>query len=199
MRKMLPAVVATCGLTAGAAAGPLEDGVAAHQRLDFAMAFATLSPLATSGQPEAQYFVGAMYLRGEGVALNAMLAARWLRLSAEAGDRRAQRELGRLYLFGRGVRLDTGEAARWFSAAALRGDADAQQCLASLYAMGLGVPQDEVMAFVWYSRAVDEGGGKPAERARDAAAARLTPAERARASVLLAEETSSSVAATPNP
>src|SRR5690348_6295779 len=175
MRSLLPAVAVVACLGTSASAGPLEDGIAAHDRLDFAAAFAALSPLAASGQREAQYLVGAMYLRGDGVGLNAMLAARWLRASAAAGDRQAQRELGQLYLFGRGVRLDAAEAAHWLAAAAAQGDPEAQQCLASLYALGLGVEKDEVMAFVWLSRAAERGGTQ-ALRARDQAASRLTAA-----------------------
>jgi hypothetical protein len=44
--------------------------------------------------PEAQYYLGRLYLLGKGTSKDAIQAARWLRLSANKGDHRAQALLG---------------------------------------------------------------------------------------------------------
>ena len=55
------------GLFGVAAAGPLEDGVAAFKNGDYAMAMQILGPLADQGDVQAQFNVGLMYANGNGV------------------------------------------------------------------------------------------------------------------------------------
>ncbi len=56
-------------------AGPLEDGIAAYERYDFSAARNALTPMAAQGSASAQSILGMMYLRGQGVPLNAMVLA----------------------------------------------------------------------------------------------------------------------------
>ncbi|MGA7487278.1 MAG: tetratricopeptide repeat protein [Xanthobacteraceae bacterium] len=50
--------------------------------------------------PEAQYYLGRLYLVGKGAPKDAFQAARWLRLSANKGDHRAQALLGDMLFKG---------------------------------------------------------------------------------------------------
>jgi TPR repeat protein len=50
--------------------------------------------------PEAQYYLGRLYLLGKGAPKDAIQAARWLRLSANKGDHRAQALLGSMLFKG---------------------------------------------------------------------------------------------------
>jgi TPR repeat protein len=50
--------------------------------------------------PEAQYYLGRLYLLGKGTSKDAIQAARWLRLSANKGDHRAQALLGGMLFKG---------------------------------------------------------------------------------------------------
>src|SRR5258707_3562838 len=50
--------------------------------------------------PEAQYYLGRLYLVGKGAPKDAIQAARWLRLSANKGDHRAQALLGTMLVKG---------------------------------------------------------------------------------------------------
>jgi TPR repeat protein len=50
--------------------------------------------------PEAQYYLGRLYLFGKGAQKDAIQAARWLRLSADKGDHRAQALLGEMLFKG---------------------------------------------------------------------------------------------------
>jgi TPR repeat protein len=50
--------------------------------------------------PEAQYYLGQLYLSGKGAPKDAIQAARWLRLAANKGDHRAQALLGGMLFKG---------------------------------------------------------------------------------------------------
>lgn len=67
LRGALVAVIVAAALAKGAFAGPLEDGVAAYSRGDFATALRLLRPLAENGNAYAQYSLGFMYATGKGV------------------------------------------------------------------------------------------------------------------------------------
>jgi TPR repeat protein len=68
-----------------AAAGQLQDGVAAYQSGDYATAMRLLRPLADLGNAVAQSYLGDMYNFGEGVPQNYAQAVVWLRKAAEQG------------------------------------------------------------------------------------------------------------------
>jgi TPR repeat protein len=55
------------------------------------------------GDPEAQYYLGRLYLFGKGAPKDAITAARWLVLSAKKGDHRAQALLGGMLFKGEEV------------------------------------------------------------------------------------------------
>ncbi len=70
------------------------------------------------GNPQAQYAVGMMYLKGADVEKNDAEAARWLEEAAKQGDSRAQLKLGELYETGIGVPQDKNLAAELYRKAA---------------------------------------------------------------------------------
>ena len=65
MKRLIIAVLAIF-LSAPAQAGPLEDGLAAYNREDYAVAERLLRPLAEQGNAHAQLRLGIMYRWGEG-------------------------------------------------------------------------------------------------------------------------------------
>jgi TPR repeat protein len=113
-------------LLPGAVRAEFSQAVMAHAAGHYDQALMILRPLAeTTHHPYAQYYLGIMYLDGQGVAPDAKEAARWLRSAAEQGVAQAQYRLGRLYAEGRGVGKDLEEAYAWFGVAAHRGNAKA--------------------------------------------------------------------------
>ena len=71
-------------LGSGAAvAGPFEDGLAAYQRQDYAVAYDAWKPLAEAGDASAQNNLGALYSQGAGVARDYPAARDWWRRAAE--------------------------------------------------------------------------------------------------------------------
>jgi uncharacterized protein len=87
----------------------------------------------------------------------------------------AQFILGYLHTNGPHER-DYRAAAQWYRQAAEKGLGSAMTNLGLLYLRGLGVPQDHVLGYMWINLAAASGLGA-AVRARDAAAAHMTPAQ----------------------
>ncbi len=104
----------------GAQAQPaFQDGLLAYHRGDHATAMDIWRPLAKRGEASAQYMVGYLYARGEGVVSNSGKAARWYRKAADQGDPDAQLNLGLLYVNGQGVKKSYVSAYKWFALAYL--------------------------------------------------------------------------------
>jgi TPR repeat protein len=114
-------------LTVPANAGPLEDGLAAAERRDYAAALKFWLPLAEQGNAELQFTIGLIYNYGQGVPQDHAEAASWFRLAAEQGDAGAQENLGLMYEKGWGVQQDYLRALMWFNVAAMQGYGKAQK------------------------------------------------------------------------
>jgi TPR repeat protein len=65
------------------------------------------------GDPEAQYHLGRLYLRGEGAPKDPITAARWLQLSADKDDHRAQALLGEILFKGDAVSRQAARGLFW--------------------------------------------------------------------------------------
>jgi TPR repeat protein len=88
-------------------------GMAAYRAGDFATALSEWTPLAEQGSADAQFFLGTMHDKGEGVPPDAAEAVKWWRLAAEQGDSSAQFMVGSRYANGTGVPQDYAEAVKW--------------------------------------------------------------------------------------
>lgn len=77
---------------------------------------------AQSGEPNAQFELGAAYARGQGSAESYTEAVKWLTRSADQGNVTAAAALGAFYWAGRGVTQDYVDAYVWSSVAELEGD-----------------------------------------------------------------------------
>jgi hypothetical protein len=77
---------------------------------------------ADQGLADAQYNLGQMYRRGQGVARNYSEAVRWYRKAADQGTVLAQRNLGIMYVQGQSVNQDDVVAHKWYNIAAAAGD-----------------------------------------------------------------------------
>ena len=100
----------------------LQKGLDAYKNKKYATALRELKPLAEQGYADAQYNLGQMYRRGQGVQQADKTAVKWYRLSAEQGNAGAQSSLGWMYALGTGVLKDYVHAHMWFNIAAISGD-----------------------------------------------------------------------------
>ena len=186
MRLFLLFAVAILGWT-GAARADLDAGIAAYKRGDYGTARVAWAPLASTGDPVAQYFLGHLYAKGQGVDRDQGKALVLFRASAAAGDPYGQFALGFVYEHGQGVEPNAGEAARWYRSAAEQGNLAAQNNLALMYAQGLGVARNYVQAYYWYARSARGPGLDPTRAAGNLGRLidQMTPAEIAAAERLL--------------
>jgi TPR repeat protein len=112
---------------------------------------------AKAGDVAAQYDIGVLYARGDGLVQDYAGAASWFHAAAAQGNIAAEYNLGVLYQRGLGVAADKTEALNWYRSAAGRSDPAAQFNLALAYAQGNGTPQDLAAAARWYQRAAEQG------------------------------------------
>jgi len=123
-----------------------------------------LTQAAEKGQAVAQYRLGTLYERGQGVTVDGAKAVHWYGLAAAQGNRKAMHNLAVAYASGIGGKKNMAEAARWFAKAASFGLSDSQFNLAVLYERGDGVPQSLVDAYKWYSIAAATGDSESKAR-----------------------------------
>ena len=169
------------GMGQGVVYGDSQAGFDAANRGDFATALREWKPLAEAGDANAQYNLGVMYSKGEGVLQDYKEAVKWYLLAAEQGDANAQFNLGVMYRKGEGVLQDDKEAAKWYLLAAEQGYASAQYNLGLMYAKGEGVLQDDVKAHMWWNIAASLGGHETAAENRGIIEKRMTPSQREKA------------------
>lgn len=95
----------------------------AYLRGDYSETVEHLHFLAKSGEARAQYDLGVLYDKGQGVPQSSEQAKKLYELAAEQGEPRAEYNLGLMYLNGQGVQPDLVEAYYWISLSAAQGDA----------------------------------------------------------------------------
>ncbi len=117
MKRLVLTIAILIGLAAPAWAG-FAEGFAAYERGDYATALREFRPLAEQGDAVAQYNLGIMYSKGQGVAQDYAEAVKWYRKAADQGNADAQNNLGHMYSKGRGVSQDDAEAVKWYRKAA---------------------------------------------------------------------------------
>ena len=189
MRKLIALLVVGVLLSFGqiVSAGPLEDGVAAMKRGDYATALRLWRLLAEQGDgagaPFALFMIGAMYRNGHGVAQDNEEAVKWYRLAADQGYAAAQSNLGVMYSNGEGVAQNFEEAVKWYRLSAQQGHVMGQINLATKYLAGEGVAQDYVRAHMWFNivASTDSSADSRYKTVRDAVATKMTPAQIAQA------------------
>ena len=151
-------VLFACAAAVPAVAGPLtdeffEEAVTAHGKGDYHRALDLFATLAKAGNAAAQFNLGLMLDRGQGIPPHHSMAMSWYRMAAEKGLAMAQFTLGFIYDNGKGVPQDYAMAALWYRKAADQGLADAQNNLGRMYSEGQGVPLDYVQAHMWFNLA----------------------------------------------
>ncbi len=85
LKQLAVGVIVVVALAGAVAAGPYEDGVAAYEHKDYAVAFQHWRPLAEEGHAEAQIGLGLMFAMGSGMPQDPVMAYMWLDLAAGSG------------------------------------------------------------------------------------------------------------------
>lgn len=154
----------------------LEDGVAAYNSGDYALAYREFLPIGEGGDKKAQLLLGLMYDNGLGVERDVQQAAYWYRRAAEQGLPRAQFNLGLMYESGEGVSADRQASLTWVRRSAEQGYAEAQDKLARFYEAGGPIERDLVQSHLWFSLVAAQGVDSSAAE-RDRIASQLSTEE----------------------
>ena len=106
MRLIVISLLAMFLAVSPALATPQEDfykGLSAYEAGNYKKAVKWYRQAAEQGVVEAQYNLGFMYVKGQGVAQDYKTAIKWYSQAAEQGDAKAQYILGLTYGLGKGV------------------------------------------------------------------------------------------------
>jgi len=152
---------------------PLPDAVAGRKGAPSPNSLSALQYAAEDGHPIAQWKLGRMYARGDGVARDDLRAFEYFSriANAHAEDSPTAPQaavvanafvaLGRYYLAGipnSKIKVDPLRAREMLSyAASYFGNADAQYDLARMYLNGIGTPRDPKYATRWLGLAAQKG------------------------------------------
>ena len=99
---------------AGVAAAEFRAGNAALRRGDYQRALTDWQLAAAQGNALAEFNLGWMYVKGQGVPQDFAKALKWYRLAAAQGYAYAELNLGVMYAKGQGVPQDFVKAYKWF-------------------------------------------------------------------------------------
>lgn len=142
------------GLTAGPVLADYTSGLKAYSSKNYAQA---MKEFKTAGGKDANYNLGVMYFKGEGVKPDHRQGLEYFKKSAEQGHVNAQFILGTLYDKGEDVLQDRSVAAKWYRKAAEQGHVQAQFNLGLMYTNGEGVEKDRTQAVQWLTKAARQG------------------------------------------
>ncbi len=163
--KPLRAIALAAILAVVAAAVPaadLSDGLQAHREGNYILALDIFRELALNGDATAEFWIGDMYSRGEGVNQDFRQAFDWYLRAATRDEPRAQLAVAEAYDRGRGVAKDGKRAATWYLTAAEHGNPRAAYAIGLRYAKGTDIPLDLVQAHKWLTVAGDIAAGSRA-------------------------------------
>jgi TPR repeat protein len=171
--QALPLVVLLASSTALA---DFPSGEAAYKGKDYGSAFSLLKPEAEASNAQAQYYLGVMLRRGDGVQKDANAAADWFLKAAEQGHPEAQSTIAALYRLGEGLPQDYSKAMHWYLEAARQGFENAQYRIALMYRAGQGGPENIAEAYKWAYMSAMQSQPEPM-RLRDKLAKQLSAAQ----------------------
>ncbi len=155
-----PVVTVEAEANAGNAVAQYQYAQVKMSEGDLETAASFLRRAAQKGVAPAQYELGKLYERGQGVDKDLIEARSLIQKAAEAGHVNAMYDYALFLAEGEGGAKSEADAVTWFHEAAKAGHIDAQYNLGVVHAEGIGTPQNLTEALFWFqvaSRAGDTG------------------------------------------
>ena len=149
------ALVALYLISGFAFADDFEDGIRFYASKNYSQAAGLFKKAADQGNAQAEYNLGIMYAKGEGMLQDYQQAYFWLHKAADKGIGGAEYNLAIMYDNGLGVDRDYPVAAFWYRKAIQHGVTLANFNLGVMYDNGLGIAQDYSQAASLYLYAAD--------------------------------------------
>lgn len=123
IKSFLAALLASLFFASPGSADPGFDEVAAYKRGDYAAVFQFMRPFAEQGNTSAQFNLGLMYSKGQGVRKDMREAVKWFSKAGATGNAGANYMLAIYHDNGNGVARDRAAAAGYMLKS-LRGRSD---------------------------------------------------------------------------
>lgn len=136
-----------------AASDDLDSAATIFYSGDETGAFHRFETLAKQGSVAAMTWLGFMYQKGRGVAVDESTALSWYSKAAEKGNADAMCRIGYMYFSGCGLAVDLAAARDWYRKSAEAGDANGQNSLASM----LEAAGEHAEMERWLRKAADQG------------------------------------------
>jgi localization factor PodJL len=143
--------------TAGNAVAQYQYAQVKLSEGDLETAASFLRRASQKGVAPAQYELGKLYERGQGVDKDMIEARNLIQKAAEAGHVNAMYDYALFLAEGEGGAKSEADAVTWFNEAAELGLVDAQYNLGVVHAEGIGTPQDLSKALFWFEVAAKAG------------------------------------------
>ena len=134
-----------------------EMATEAYRNKDYTAALSIWQRLAEEGDRDAQYAVGVIHYKGQGVRKDLESALEWFQKAADHGHRDAMFNLGVAAWEGKGLPKSYATAVKWWKEAAAKGDPASQYNLGLAYSLGKGAEQDDDKAQALLASAADSG------------------------------------------
>lgn len=111
-----------------------------------------------NGDANAQYSLGACYMRGEGVPQDVNKAFEYYLMAANQGDKSAQFSVATCYSYGKGTELNKEKALEFYLKSAEQGYDKSQFAVGHFYEYGQGgLDINHDVAIEWYKKAAEQG------------------------------------------
>lgn len=139
--------------------GPFEKAkfsIRNRDEREYMDAYNTFLQESRSGSHEAEYCLGLMYARGQGIAKDYTAALNWFVRAYDGGFLNAGYFLGKMNLLGLGTEKNADAARRLFESVADE-DCRAMYELGLMHFTGEELPRDLDSAFAWMERAAEAG------------------------------------------
>jgi len=104
-------------------------GLTAYKQFKYDQAHTYFSKAANQGETNAQYYLGMMFLNGNGVKKNTETAFTYISQAAKKGHKEATYQLAQMYDGGWGTAKDKEQAKNWYKKAADQGNEAARRRL----------------------------------------------------------------------
>lgn len=134
-----------------------QEGTISFYHENYLEAQKYLSKASEAGDPGAHYYLGLMYLNGQGVPTNYQEAARLFTLAAGKNHAGGQIALGVLLIEGIGIPQNFKRAAHLLTLAAKQNNQDAQAILGWIYKYGVGVRENKIIAYALWNYVAAKG------------------------------------------
>lgn len=126
---------------------------------NYVEAYSIFSREARTGDPEAEYCLGLMYARGQGVIKDYVAALSWFLKAYDGGYVGAGYFIGKMYLMGLGTEKDAEKAVRYLESVA-DCDARAMYELGIIYFTDRDAPRDLQKSAGWLTKAAEAGNAE---------------------------------------